>query len=231
MHTPWRGVGTTPTFNFGIVLKSLEQYRDLVHLLAESALVAVADFAYSAPIYKGNDAIKDALGHVNNALEKFDVYFNFAILDEQERVRFARMFAAQYLKKFPASERSDLFLASGEVLQFAVELLPPTVLDDGAAALEAIEQTPHDGSVLDALRAGGSIDRAHLRGELKIFLDHILNPRRHDISRVQRAASEIGTSLPYVVELITDGAVPGYLHWAVEPLVRQVGGRLVLLPG
>lgn len=232
MHTPWRGVGTTPTIDFAIVLKGLEQYRELVHLLAQSPLVAVADFAYGAPIYKGSEAIKEALGHANNALEKFDVYFNHAILDEQERLRFARLFASAYVKRFPASERSDLFLASGEVLKFSVELVPPTALpDDKTAVLEAIETTPHDSRVLRALREGASIDRAHLRGELKIFLDHILNPRRHDVSRVRVAAKEIGTDLPYVVEMMTDGAMPGYLHYAVEPLVEEVGGRMVILPG
>jgi hypothetical protein len=226
-----RGVGTTPSFVFGVVLKGLEQYRELVHLLATSPLVAIADFAYAAPIYKGSDAIKAALARAESALEKFDVYFQHALLDEQERVRFARLFAQAYLKRYPASERSDLFVASGDVMKFSFELVPPMALEDPNTALSAIEQTPHDAEVLAALRAGGHIDRAHYRADIKLFLDHALNPRRHEVPRVQRAAAELGTDLPYVVELVTDGAIPGYVYYAVSPLVHQAGGRLVLLPG
>lgn len=231
MTTPARGVGSTPTVIFGVVLKALEQYREIVHLLATNPIVSVADFAYSAPIYKGSDAIKAALERANTGLEKFDAYFTHAILDENERVRFARLFAQQYVKRFPASERQDLFAASADVLKFSVELVPPSALADQSAALDAIAATPHDAEVLDALRAGQPIDRAHLKADLKIFLDHVLNPRRREIKRVMRAAEEIGTDLPYVLELVTDGAVPGYIYYAVHPIVHHVGGRMVLLAG
>jgi hypothetical protein len=220
-----------PTINFGLVLRGLEQYRDLVHLLASSPLVATSDFSYSAPIYKGSDNIKAGLAAASTALEKFDVYFSNALLDETERVRFARLFAQAYLRKFPASERSDLFLASAEVLKIAFELVPPIALQDPAAAVAAAAAAPHDISVVDKLRIGESIDRAHLKFEVRVFLDHVMNPRRREHAEVQAAMRELKTDLPYVLEVVTNGAIPGYVFYAVHPFVSQVGGRLVLLPG
>lgn len=229
--TSSQALGASPTINFGVVLRGLEQYRDLVHALATSPLVATADFSYSAPIYKGSDAIKAGLAAAETALEKFDVYFANAILDELERVRFARLFAQLYLRKYPASERSDLFLASADVLKTSFELVPPYSLDDPKAAIEAIARAPHDPNVLHKLHAGDSIDRAHLRFDLRIFLDHVMNPRRRDLPEVQAAMKEIKTGLPYVLEIVTNGAIPGYVFYTVHSFVHQVGGRLVLLPG
>ena len=222
---------SAPTVNFGIVFHSLQQYRWLVHKLAVSPLVATTDFTYSAPIYKGSDRIKTALTKAETAIDKFDVYVDHALLDEEERVRFARLFHQAYLRRYPASERTDLFLASGEVLKFSFELVPPSALEDPALALDAIAQTPHDPLVLRQLKDGDPIDRAHLRADVKIFFDHVMNPRRRDLKEVQTAASELGCDEPYVVELVTDGAMPGYIYYTVHPVVHLVGGRLVLIPG
>lgn len=223
--------GAAPPVVFGVVLRDLESYRRLVHALATSSLVASTDFAYTAPIYKGNDKIVAGLAKANGSLEKFDIYFEHALADPGERVRFAKAFAAQYLRKFPASERQDLFLASGDVLKFTFELMTPLALDNPVAALTAIEHTPHDQVVLDALRSGGGVDRAHLRGDVKIFLDHILNPRRREVPQVQTAMMEIETDAPVIIELVTTGGMPGYLYYVVHPLVQALDGRLVLLPG
>ncbi|OGQ25019.1 MAG: hypothetical protein A2138_08500 [Deltaproteobacteria bacterium RBG_16_71_12] len=220
-----------PPVIFGVVLRDLESYRRLVHTLATSSLVASTDFAYTAPIYKGSDKIVAGLAMANGSLEKFDVYYEHALENPGERVRFAKAFAAQYLRRFPASERQDLFLASGDVLKFSFELMTPLALDNPVAALTAIEHTPHDQAVLDALRGGGGVDRAHLRGDLKILLDHILNPRRREVPQVQAAMMEIETDAPVIVELITTGGMPGYLYYVVHPLVQALDGRLVLLPG
>lgn len=220
-----------PTINFGLVLRGLEQYRDLVHQLAASPLCASADFSYSAPIYKGSDNIKAGLAAAESALEKFDVYFSNALLDEEERVRFARLFAQQYLRKYPASERSDLFLASAEVLKVSFELVPPFALEKPEVAIDAISKAPHDPHVLDKLRAGEPIDRAHLRFDIRVFLDHVMNPRRREHVEVQTAMQELKTDLPYVLEIVTNGALPGYVFYTVHPFVHLIGGRLVLLPG
>lgn len=221
----------SPPVVFGVVLKDLESYRTLVKGLATSSLVASTDFVYTAPIYKGSDAIKDALQSANGALDKFDVYFEHALDNPAERVRFAKMFAAQYVRKFPASERQDLFLASGDVMKFSFELVTPLALEQPLAVLDAIARTPHDQALLDSLRGGGSIDRAHLRGDLKIFLDHILNPRRRELQQVQSAMFEMETDAPLIVELVTTGGVPGYVYYVVQPMVSAIGGRVVLLPG
>lgn len=220
-----------PPVLFGVVLRDLESYRQLVHTLAGSPFVGATDFVYTAPIYKGNEAITAGVAKANGALEKFDVYFEQALVNPGERVRFAKLFAAQYLKRFPASERQDLFLASGEVLKFSFELITPLALENPAAALYAIENTPHDQALLDALRGGSSVDRVHLRGDVRIFLDHILNPRRRELPQVQAAMMEIETDVPLIVELATTGGMPGYLYYVVHPVVQGLGGRLVLLPG
>lgn len=220
-----------PPVVFGVVLRDLESYRRLVHALATSPVVASTDFVYTAPIYKGNEKITAGVAASNGSLEKFDVYFEHALADPGERVRFAKMFAAQYLKRFPASERQDLFLASGDVLKFSFELVPPLALDNPVGALSAIEQTPHDQALLDALRGGGTVDRAHLRGTVRIFLDHILNPRRRELSQVQTAMMELETDAPLIVELVTTGGLPGYVYYVVHPVVQALDGRLVLLPG
>jgi hypothetical protein len=221
----------TMTVNFGIVLHNLEQYRNLVHTLSASKLVASSDFSYSAPIYKGSEAIKNALAKSETALQKFDIYFENALLDEAERVRFARMFHSLYLKKFPASERTDLFLASGDVLKFSFELVPPSALENPAGALDAVARTPHDTTVLEKLQANEPIDRAHLRADVKVFFDHVMNPRRRETPQVQQAMAELGCEEPYVVELVTNGAMPGYIYYVCHPIVASIGGRLVLLPG
>ena len=221
----------TPTVNFGLVLHRLEQYRDLVHALAESPIVVTTDCTYAAPIYKGSERIKLGLAKANGALDKFDVYFESALLDEVERVRFSRAFHQGYLKRYPASERQDLFLASGDVLKFAFELVPPSGLAEPGAALDAVARTPHDPAVLAKLQDGAPIDRAHLRADVKIFFDHVMNPRRREHPDIERAMDELGAEEPYILELVTDGALPGYIYYAVHPFVAQVGGRLVLLPG
>lgn len=234
MTLPVRTHPSTPTVNFGVVLERLEQYRELVHALADSAIVASTDFTYAAPIYKGNERIKQGLAEPafhGGALDKFDVYVESALLDELERVRFARAFHQQYLRKFPASERQDLFLASGDVLKFAFELVPPSALQDPGAALDAVARTPHDTAVLAKLQAGDAVDRAHLRADLKVFFDHVMNPRRRELAEVQRAMDELECAEPFILELVTDGALPGYIYYTVHPFVAHVGGRLVLLPG
>ena len=223
--------GGAPPVVFGVVLRDPEAYRQLVHTLATSPLVASTDFVYTAPIYKGNEQITAGIARANGALEKFDVYFEHAIVNPGERVRFAKLFAQQYLKRFPASERQDLFLASGDVLKFAFELVTPLALDNPVGALHAIEHTPHDQAVLDSLRGGGTVDRAHLRGDVKLFLDHILNPRRRELPQVQAAMMELETDAPLIVELVTTGGMPGYVYYVVHPIVQGLGGRLVLLPG
>lgn len=216
---------------FGVVLRDLEQYRALVHRIAASSAVAMTDFTFSGPVYKGNAAIKEGLQTASSAIEKFDVYATHALLDEMERVRFGRLFATQYLRRFPSSERSDVFLASGDLLVFSFELVPPSALSDGDEARAHVATTPHDAEVFEALCQGRSVESAHLRGTLKVFFDHVFNPRRHDLAVVKEARAQLGVDRPVVLELFTTGAVPFYLSWALQPLVEEVGGRLVLLPG
>jgi hypothetical protein len=220
-----------PTVIFGVVLRELHQYRELVHQIVNSPLVASTDFTYSAPVYKGNEKIKEELATANTALDKFDVYFRNAIADESQRLHFGKMFRAQYLRKYPGSERQDLFLASGDVIKFSFELVPPNALENPVHALNAVERTPHDPAVLNKLRNGESVDRVHLRGDLKVFFDQILNPRRKDVPQVEVALAELNTDVAFIFEIVTTGAMPGYIFYVVHPLVNQLGGRLVLLPG
>ena len=218
-----------PTMSIALVLPALEQYARIVHSLYASPLLASLDFSYAAPIYKGSDAIKTGLLAASGALEKFDVYFTHAFLDEGERLRFSRLFAQRYLAGRPGSERSDLFLASAEVLKVAGELVSPSSLDEPEVVLAAIAHAPHDGAALKRLRALEPIDRAHLRFEVRLFLDHVMNPRRRAHPEVQQAMQQLETELPYILEVVSDGALAGFFHFALQPLVEQAGGRLVWL--
>ena len=114
----------------GLVLPQLSSYKRFVHGAAQSPLVVTTDFAYGAPLYKGNPKIVADLATAEGALDKFDAYFDNGILDEEQRVLFAHAFTKQYARKHPASERQDLFLASGDVLRFAIELKPPQAMAD-----------------------------------------------------------------------------------------------------
>ena len=220
-----------PAFIFGAVLPAIQDYRRLVRAIASSPFVVATDFSYTAPIYKGSDAIKQGLERANTAIEKFDVYFYHALLNPNERLRFGQLFAAAYLKRFPASERQDLFTASGDVLKLGFELLPPRSLEDATDVVELLAQTPHDPRIIEQLRAKRPVDHNALRVDLKIFLDDVHNRRRRDVEAVRAAMAQLDAPDPVVVELWSNGALPGYVHYVMTPLVHGVGGAFVLLPG
>lgn len=220
-----------PAFIFGAVLPAIQDYRRLVRGIVSSPLIAATEFSYTAPIYKGSEPIKQGLERANSAIEKFDVYFYHALLNPKERLRFRELFAAGYLKRFPASERQDLFVASGDVLKLSFELVAPRALEDPTHVVELLAQTPHDPHIIEQLRAKRPVDHAALRVELKIFLDDVHNPRRRDVETVRRAMAELDAPEPVVVEIFSNGALPGYVHFVMTPLVRAVGGAFVLLPG
>jgi hypothetical protein len=215
----------------GLVLPLLTSYKRLVHEVASSPLVAMTDFTYGAPLYKGNPKIVADLATAESALDKFDAYFDHGILDEEERVRLAHVFTKQYAKRNPASERQDLFLASGDVLKFMFEVKPILTMPESKTVLETIEGKPHDGKVLSSLRAGTSIDREALRGTCKLYLDHVYNPRRYEDDEVKRVRPLVKAERPVVVELLTNGAIPGVFFHVLGPIVQEVGGQIVVLPG
>ena len=76
----------------GLVLPLLSSYKRLVHAVSASPLVGMTDFAYGAPLYKGNPKIVADLATAESALDKFDAYFDHGVLDEEERVRLAHAF-------------------------------------------------------------------------------------------------------------------------------------------
>ncbi len=215
----------------GLVLPLLTSYKRLVHHVAGCPQVAMTDFTYGAPLYKGNPKIVADLATAESALDKFDAYFDHGILDEEERVRLAHVFTKQYAKKHPASERQDLFIASGDVLKFMFEVKPPLTMPDSKSVLESIEKVPHDGKVLATIRAGQSVEREALRGTCKLYLDHVYNPRRYEDDEVKRVRKDVQAERPVVVELLTNGAIPGVFIHVLQPFVDEVGGKIVILPG
>lgn len=215
----------------GIVLPDLATYQRLVHAIAEAPSVAEIELSYSAPLYKATPALTEALKGVRTALEKFDVYFEHGILDEETRVKLASAFRQRYLKAHPRSEGSDVFVASADVLQFRFELQQPATLEGSEEALWVAESLPHDREVLEAMKQGELVDRQHLRGKVKLFLDHVYNPRRRELPEVQEVMTGPRAKDPLVVELMTDGAVPGLFGHLLAPLVHPLDGALVMLPG
>ncbi len=213
-----------------LVYRELDNHRAVVQALSSSTAVSAVEFSVQAPLYKGSPRIVDALASAQSMADKIDVYFQHAICDEAERVRFARLFQQLYLKKNPRAERQDLFLASGDVFAFSFDLVPPMQLPVPRQAFDAIAAGPHDATLLAKLRGGSSPDRWHLKAQIRLFLDHALNPRRHEVLDVVTAAREIGVAKPYVLEVSASPSIPGYARYVLEPLVRKCGGRVVWLP-
>lgn len=215
----------------GIVLPDLATYQRLVHAIAEAPSIDTIELSYSAPLYKATPAIVEALKDVRTALEKFDVYFEHGFLDEETRVKLASAFRQRYLKANPRSEGSDVFAASGDVLQFRFQLKQPATLEGFEDVLAVTASLPHDREVLEAMKQGELVDRRHLQGELKIFLDHVYNPRRRELPAVQEVMTGPRERDPVIAELMTDGALPGLFGHLLAPLVHPLDGALVILPG
>jgi hypothetical protein len=218
-----------PAALLAVVLPGLSAYRRLLHALGDSPLVASTEFSVQAPLFKGSDAIKAALARAQTVWDKLDVYFDHAILNEEERVRFAGLFARDYARKHPRFERSDLFVASGDVFGFSFELRPPLQAPVPRVYFDAIAAGPHDAALLARLRGGEPVDRALLKASLHLFLDHVHNPRRLQDAAVRRAAAAIGAVEPVVAEVRVAAGVPGYMKAVLEPLTDDVGGAVCWL--
>ncbi|MFZ9889304.1 MAG: hypothetical protein ACO3JL_17560 [Myxococcota bacterium] len=215
----------------GIVLPSIESYRLLVHAIFGSPAVIETEFSYAAPLFRATPQLADQVRAARGALEKFDAYFDTCILDEEMRVKMAAAFRQRYLRANPRSEGSDVFLASGDVLQFRFEFAQPTQLDDVSYTLDVVELLPHDPVVLKALREGERIARGHLQGSLKLFLDHVANPRRRQDAEVREVMTGPRADDPIVLELMIDGALPGLFGHLLAPHVHAIDGALVMLQG
>ena len=215
----------------GIVLRDLEAYQQLVRLVTEDTRVVETEFTYSHPLFKATPEIVDGLKRNPTAIEKFDLYFEHGILNEEVRVDLAAQFRKRYLEKHPRSEGSDVYLASADVLQFRFGLSWPNDRDAADAILDEIEQHPHDSTVVSAVRKGAGVVPEHLRARFALFLDHVYNPRRREEQTVIDVMFGSRARNPVVVEMLCDGALPGYFVHVLEPLVDEVDGAIVWLPG
>jgi hypothetical protein len=214
----------------GLVYADIKDHRAVMDALTTSKAVQGVEFSVQAPLYKGSPQIVDGLRRAASLKDKIDVYFDHALVDEAERVRFAQLFAQQYAKKHPRSERQDMFLASGDVFAFSFDLVPPMQLDVPREAFDAIAKGPHEAGLLARLRGGDAPDRWHLKAQIRVFLAHVLNPRRHDLPDVIAAARALGQRLPCVLEVSASPSIPGYARWVLAPLVEAAGGKVVWLP-
>lgn len=215
----------------GIVLPRLESYRALIHGLTQHSEVAEVEFTYGAPLFKATPQIVEGLKQASGSLGRFDVYFEHGILHEPTRVRLAQKFRQRYLNRHPYSEGSDVFAASADVLQFRFRIDEPRYLLAPTRALEAIARAPHDANILSQVRAKDPIAREHLSGRVKLFLDHVYNPRRTALPEVKKVMTGSRTHSPVIVELEMDGALPGLFWHVLEPRVDEVDGAMVWLPG
>ena len=215
----------------GIVLPRLDSYRALIHSLTNHPEIAEVEFTYGAPLFKATPEIVDGLKKASGSLERFDVYFEHGLLHEPTRVRLAQRFRQRYLNRHPYSEGSDVFAASADVMQFRFRIDEPRHLQAPLRALAAIEHAPHDDTILAQIRAKEPIAREHLSGRVKLFLDHIYNPRRTALPQVKKVMTGSRTHSPVIVELEMDGALPGLFWHVLEPRVDEVDGAMVWLPG
>lgn len=215
----------------GIVLPRLEAYRSLIHTLTQHSEIAEVEFTYGAPLFKATPEIVEGLRNATSQLDRFDVYFSYGILHEPTRVRLAQRFRQRYLNRHPFSEGSDVFAASADVLQFRFRIDEPRHLAAPNKAMASIQREPHDERIVQQILSREPIDRAHLTGRLKLFLDHIYNPRRAALPEVQKVMTGSRTHSPVIVELEMDGALPGLFWHVLEPRVDEVDGAMVWLPG
>jgi hypothetical protein len=213
----------------GLVYDDLDAHRRVLHAIGAHEAVSGVEFSVQAPLFKGNRAIVDALAVASGLGDKIDAYFRHGLQDEVERVRFARLFATRFAQRHPRVERQDLFLASGDVVGFTFDLVPPMQLGLPRAVFDAIADGPHDAALLARLRAGATPSRWHLKVRLRIFLDHALNPRRHHEPGVAAAAARLGVATPYVLEVECSPSIAGYARFVLEPLVRAERGRIAWL--
>jgi len=212
-----------------LVYADLDAHRRALPALGRHPAVTGVEFTVQAPLFKGSRRIVEALAGAAGLDDKIDAYFRHGLLDEGERVRFARLFAARYLQRHPRAERQDLFLASGDPVGYSFDLVAPMQLAVPREALDAIAQGPHDVGLLARLRGGRAPPRWHLKVRLRLFLDHALNPRRHGEPAVAAAARSLGVDAPYVVEVEASPALSGYARFVLEPVVAAVGGHVVRL--
>ncbi|MCP4503330.1 MAG: hypothetical protein GY822_25625 [Deltaproteobacteria bacterium] len=215
----------------GVVLPELMSVQKLITQLASLDAVNETEFTFGAPLYKGNDAIRENLPKTTSALEKFNCYFEHGILDEEARVGFAQAFRKKYIQKLPGSEGSDVFLASAEVLQFRYRLDLPTSAEALQALAPVVEKHPHDPAVIADLKEGRGLAKDQLSGWLKIFLDHVYNPRRRKLPEVEEVLFGSRRKDAVVLELAVSGGAPGLHHEVFEPLVDELDGAMVWLPG
>ncbi|MBI5497915.1 MAG: hypothetical protein HY904_23125 [Deltaproteobacteria bacterium] len=215
----------------GVVLPDLRSFGLLVQEVAKSPCVRSTEFTFGPPLYKGTPQIVGELGRAFSGIDKFDVYFRNALLDEAQRQHLAAAFRRQYLAARPRSEGQDVYLASGDVLGFAFELHTPGNFPAPEAAFRACEGFSHDPAVLAACRKRDVVAPKLLAGRLKVFLEGPRNTRRLEVPAVQTMVTRKALRDPHVFELAITGALPGLFVCCVEPLARQLGGGLALLPG
>ena len=214
-------------FSSLVVVPNLRSYQQLVHAMCAHEHLDWSEFTFNTPLYKATPALSAALNLGMTGIEKFDLYFEHAVLDEEVRVDVAQKFRKHYVKRFPGSERSDLFLASGELLDFRCRFKAPTIMQDNAEACSRIQRFPYDQHVFEAFRENNSSAFPHSECQLKLFFDHIYNPRHLKRPEVQMAMQDIGVQEPILLELASSGAIPGYFYYLLEALIGRLSGRLV----
>lgn len=212
----------------GIVLPHLEAYRRLLHVLRGDVAVEDVELTVSAPMWRGNDAIKSSLAVGAGLADKIDTYCRHGLIDEGARVAFARRFQVAYQTKHPRSTRHDVFVASGDVFVFAFFLKQPMQLELPREAFDAIAVGPHDVAALARHRAGDGFSKDLLRVALRVYLDFAPNPRRHREQAVRVVAAACGDDV-FVIEAEASAAIVGWAQAVLDRAAVQVGGRAVWL--
>jgi hypothetical protein len=221
-------MSSVPTARVGVVLPNLESYRHLLHLVRADEAVDDVELTVAAPLWKGSEAIKAALGAGAGLADKIDTYCVHGLIDETARVGFARRFQVAYQHKHPRSTRHEVFVASGDVFVFAFFLKQPMQLELPRVAYDAIAAGPHDAAALARHRSGDGVPKEALRVTLRVYLDFAPNPRRQSEPAVRAAAASCGNDV-FVIEADADPALVGWAHAVLDRVAAQVGGRAVWL--
>jgi hypothetical protein len=219
---------SAPAARVGVVLPSLESYRQLLHLLRTDDAVDDVELTVGAPLWKGSETIKAALNAGAGLADKIDTYCLHGLIDEAARVGFARRFQLAYQTKHPRSTRHEVFVASGDVFVFAFFLKQPMQLELPRVAYDAIAAGPHDAVALARHRSGDGLPKEALRVALRVYLDFAPNPRRHREPAVRVAAASCGDDI-FVIEADANAALVGWAYAVLARVAARVGGRAVWL--
>lgn len=226
--------------SLGVLCDGIEVLPQLVEALLDHPCVATSDLGVMAPFYQGTPTLVEVHRATRPGRARLLAYLRHGVLDESTRCVIAGRFAADFRRRYGRAERRDLLVASADMLRVEVALKALAALDPAQRdrVLRSIAARPHDvdtfareqepiaprddgdGTGSELAAGGGEI---YLLA-MKIFIDHVYNPRRQQHPAVQEALAAHPMQRPAIIELWAPPAIPGYADLVVKDIAPAVDG-------